>query len=81
MSGEYPPITCKEIKKILAHLGFTARPSKGTSHEQWVKEDGGRLYKVTVDCPKSPFSQILIKSMAEQAGKSKGDFYRILKSL
>ncbi|TAN46691.1 MAG: type II toxin-antitoxin system HicA family toxin [Methylococcaceae bacterium] len=81
MSGEYPPLTYKDIKMILAYLGFVARPQKGTSHEQWVKEKNGILYKVTVDCPKSPFSQTLIKSMAEQAGMKKRDFYRILKQL
>jgi predicted RNA binding protein YcfA (HicA-like mRNA interferase family) len=81
MSGEYPPLTCKDVKKILAHLGFIPRHTKGTSHEQWVKEENGRLYKVTVDCPKAPFSQTLIKSMAEQAGVKKKDFYRIFKQL
>ena len=81
MSGEYPPLTYKDIKMILTYLGFIARPRKGTSHEQWVKEENGMLYKVTVDCPKSPFSQTLIKSMAEQAGMKKRDFYRILKQL
>jgi predicted RNA binding protein YcfA (HicA-like mRNA interferase family) len=81
MSGEYPPLTCKDVKKILAHLGFIPRPTKGTSHEQWVKEENGKLYKVTVDCPKAPFSQTLIKSMAEQAGVKKKDFYRIFKQL
>ena len=81
MSGEYPPLSCKDIKKILAYLGFTPRPTKGTSHEQWVKEENGRLYKVTVDCPKAPFSQTLIKSMSEQAGVKKRDFYRIFKQL
>ncbi len=81
MSGKYPPLTCKDVKKILTHLGFIARPSKGTSHEQWVKIENGRIYKVTVDCPKSPFSQTLIKSMAAQAGKTKHDFYAILKKL
>jgi len=43
MSGEYPPLTCKDIKKILAYLGFTARPTKDTSHEQRVKEENDRL--------------------------------------
>lgn len=77
MSGEHPPLTCKDVKKIPAYLGFVARPQKGTSHEQWFKEEKGRFYKVTVDCPKSPFSQTLIKSMAAQAGVTKKDFYRI----
>ncbi|MDI1277715.1 type II toxin-antitoxin system HicA family toxin [Methylobacter sp.] len=81
MSGEFPPLTCKEIKLILTYLNFTPRPRKGTSYEQWVKEENGRLYKVTVDCPKAPFSQTLIKSMAEQAGKTKKDFYAIIKKL
>jgi predicted RNA binding protein YcfA (HicA-like mRNA interferase family) len=62
MSGAYPPLTTKDIKMILAHLGFVARPQKGTSHEQWVKEANGKLFKVTVDCPKSPFSKTLIKT-------------------
>ncbi|WP_341326963.1 type II toxin-antitoxin system HicA family toxin [Methylotuvimicrobium sp. KM2] len=79
MSSQYPPLTCKEVKRILAYLGFVARPQKGTSHEQWVKEHDGALYKVTVDCPKSPFTQTLIKSMAAQAGITKKEFYRIFR--
>lgn len=75
MSGVYPPLTCKEVKTILANLGFVARPRAGTSHEQWVKTAGERFYKVTVDCPKAPFSQDLISSMARQAGVSKKQFY------
>jgi predicted RNA binding protein YcfA (HicA-like mRNA interferase family) len=80
MSGEYPPITCKELKAILAYLGFCADTQRG-SHEQWILIKQGKKYKVTVDCPKSPFSQTLIKSMAAQAGKTRKDFYAILKQL
>jgi predicted RNA binding protein YcfA (HicA-like mRNA interferase family) len=71
------PLTCKEVKQILRNLGFKERPRKGTSHEQWVKYDssGKLLGKVTVDCPKSPFSQDLITFMARQAGVSKKEFY------
>jgi len=79
MSGEYPPITCKDLKAILTYLGFAPTPQAGTSHQQWVLIKDGKKYKVTVDCPKSPFSQTLIKSMASQAGKTKKDFYAILK--
>jgi len=79
MSKQYPPLTCKEVKKILKSLGFSPRPRTGTSHEQWVKDEKGRRYKVTVDCPKQPFSQMLIKYMAYQAGVSKKDFYAALK--
>lgn len=79
MSGHYPPLTCSDVKRILAKLGFSARTGRGGSHEQWVKDtpDGHRL-KVTVDCPKSPFSQTLISSMARQAGLSKKAFYAVL---
>jgi|CXWL01.1.fsa_nt_gi predicted RNA binding protein YcfA (HicA-like mRNA interferase family) len=80
MSGENPPITCKELKYILTYLGFSFDTQK-SSHEQWVLIKDNRKYKVTVDCPKAPFSQDLIKSMAAQAGVKKKDFYRILKQL
>lgn len=80
MSRHYP-LTCKDVKKILKNLGFNPRLQQGTSHEQWVKYDGaGKLLgKVTVDCPKAPFSQTLISSMAAQAGVSKKEFYASLK--
>ncbi|MCP5019796.1 MAG: type II toxin-antitoxin system HicA family toxin [Ketobacter sp.] len=78
MSGQYPPLECRDVKKILQNLGFTPRPRKGTSHEQWVRDDDERRYKVTVDCPKAPFSQKLIGYMARQAGVSKREFYAVL---
>ena len=76
--ARHRPLTCKEVKKILTKLGFQPRPQRGTSHEQWAKVVGGRLHKVTVDCPNAPFSQDLIRSMASQAGVSKKDFYKAL---
>ncbi|QSA97738.1 type II toxin-antitoxin system HicA family toxin [Methylococcus sp. EFPC2] len=79
MSSAYPPLTCKEVKEILGKLGFTPRPQKGTSHEQWVKQEGGKLYKVTVDCPKQPFGPDLVRYMAMQAGVSKKEFYAALR--
>ncbi len=78
MGQKHKPLTCKEVKLILRNLGFEPRPQKGTSHEQWVKTTGDTFHKVTVDCPKSPFSQILIGSMARQAGVSKKEFYKQL---
>ena len=81
MSSIFPPLTCKDIKKILKHLGFALRDQKGSSHEQWVKQSTAGFWKVTVDCPKAPFSQILIESMARQAGISKKDLYKIHRSL
>ena len=50
MSGVFPPLSCKEVKRALEHLGFRPRPRTGTSHEQWVKysPDGKQMWKVTV---------------------------------
>ena len=78
MGRKHKPLTCKEVKTILKNLGFTPRPRKGTSHEQWTKETDNTFHKVTVDCPKSPFTQTLISSMAKQAGVSKRTFYENL---
>jgi predicted RNA binding protein YcfA (HicA-like mRNA interferase family) len=74
MSGHFPPLTCVEVKRILRTLGFERRKGGSGSHEQWVKDEGDRRYKVTVDCPKAPFSPTLIASMARQAGVSKKAF-------
>lgn len=55
-------------------MGFEPQKQDGTSHEPWKKIVNGKLYKVTVDCPKAPFSKTLVKSMAAQAGVSKKVF-------
>ncbi len=75
MSGQFPPLTYKDVIRGLKRMGFEPRPQKSTSHEQWVKETPSGRRKVTVDKPKAPFSQILISSMASQAGVSKKEFY------
>lgn len=78
MSGQHPPITCSDLKVILRHLGFTQRPSRsGTSHEQWVATINGVFRKVTVDCPKAPFSPELLSSMARQAGINRNQLYKL----
>jgi hypothetical protein len=78
VSGQHPPISCRDFKAILRHLGFSPRPQKsGTSHEDWVATINGEFKKVTVDCPKAPFSQDLIKSMAAQAGVTKKRIYQV----
>lgn len=61
-------------------LGFGPRNKKsGTTHEDWVPLDPkAPFHKVTVDCPKAPFSQDLISSMAKQAGLNKKAFYALL---
>lgn len=75
MSG-WKPLTCKEVKTILKNLGFEHRNTEG-SHENWVAHNPFR--KVTVDCPKAPFSPILTGFMVQQAGVTKKEFYAALK--
>lgn len=77
MSGVYHPLTCRQVKQILKNLRFEFREQNG-SHEQWVRHEPPPFRKVTVDCPKAPFSQMLIESMAHQAGVSKKAFYKAL---
>lgn len=78
MSGHHPPLTCAQFKAVLSRLGFVPRKMKsGTSHEDWIATIDGRFRKVTVDCPKAPFSQDLISSMAKQAGVNKARIYQL----
>lgn len=79
MSGHHPPLTCAQVKTILKNLGFEPKPQRGTSHEHWTKRENGQFYKVTVDCPKSPFDHDLIRYMAKQAGVTVNQFYQVLK--
>jgi len=76
VSGVYPPLTCKQVKAALIFLGFELRAQRsGTSHEHYVGTFRGKFRKVTVDCPKAPFSPVLIASMANQAGITKKELY------
>lgn len=80
MSSQHPPIDCRDFKRILKKLGFEPGNQVG-SHQHWKKVENGRLYKVTVDCPKSPFTGRLLDLMAAQAGVSKKRIYEVLRSL
>jgi len=78
MSAQRPPLTCEQFKAVLSKLGFTKRDKRsGTSHEDWVATIDGVFRKVTVDCPKAPFSPDLIASMARQAGVNKKVIYEV----
>lgn len=71
---KFAPPTCSEVKAALKAMGFSPEKQNGTSHEHWTKIANGKFYKVTVDCPKAPFGDTLVKSMANQAGVSKKVF-------
>ena len=72
--GRKPQLDCRDVKKLLGMLGFS-RVRQSGSHEHYQMVARGRMRTVTVDCPKAPFSPVLIKSMAAQAGLSKNEFY------
>lgn len=80
MSGHYPPLDHGCVAKILTHLGFSPRPQKGTSHQQWVKA-GPQFAKVTLDKPKSPYTRDLIASIARQARISKRKLYELAREI
>lgn len=75
------PVTDREFKAVLKHLGFEPRAQKSTSHEQWVAVRGGAFFKVTVDSHHAPYHRELLKNMLKQAGLSKDQFFRILDRL
>jgi len=77
MSSRFPPLECRDVKRILKNLGFAFVVQRG-SHEKWQKTVDRTLFSVTVDCPKAPFGPTLITSMASQAGVSKQAFYAAL---
>ncbi|MFN6506314.1 type II toxin-antitoxin system HicA family toxin [Xanthomonas translucens] len=73
------PVTDKEFKEVLRILGFTPQPKKGTSHEQWVKDEGSSYKRVTVDPHHAPYHRQLLKLMLSQAGITKDQFFKLLK--
>ncbi len=74
--SRWPNLSCAEVKRALKALGFSPAKRAGTSHEQWIKRDGQQFHKVTVDCPKEPFTLDLADSMAKQAGITRRELYR-----
>ncbi len=77
---KYPPLTCDEVKRILRALGFSERYNNAGSHEDWIINHPKLGFaKVTLDCPKAPFSINLIKSMIAQSNSDRETFYRATK--
>ena len=78
MSRWKRPLRAAEVRRILKELGFSLRPQKSTSHEQWVRE-GSPFRKVTLSPHNEPFDDFIVSSMARQAGVSVRAFYEALK--
>lgn len=79
--GRERPVSDKEFKSVLKHLGFEPRDKKGTSHEQWVRGSGKEFLRVTVDPHHEPYHRELLGLMLKQAGLSKSRFFDILDAL
>ena len=77
MGRKYYPLTCKDVKKILKAFGFERHRQTG-SHEQWKANVRGKMCLVTVDCPKQPFVDRLLKSMVRQSEYSIEEWYEAL---
>jgi predicted RNA binding protein YcfA (HicA-like mRNA interferase family) len=67
---KYPPLTPREVQKILRANGFTRTGSRG-SHEQWEKG----AQKVTVDTAIDDYGIDLMQSMIRQSGMTRNHFY------
>lgn len=73
--GTRPQLDCRDVKRLLKLLGFQLIPTHRGSHEKFGMFARGCERRVTVDCPKAPFSHDLVRSMASQAGLSRDEFY------
>lgn len=74
MPKRYPPLTPKEVKAIVAALGFVYDRNHG-DHEEWKRAPHGDR-TVTIDTGEREFDDYLLKSMIRQAGVTREDFYR-----
>lgn len=71
------PVKCNQVKNLLRNIGFQKVKTNKGSHEKWRHDDfRGERRNVTVDCPKAPFDDFLMGSMAKQAGCNKRDFWK-----
>ncbi|MHB1686960.1 MAG: type II toxin-antitoxin system HicA family toxin [Ignavibacteriaceae bacterium] len=79
MPKKYPPLTYQEVISILKARGFTFGDQKG-SHEQYEGIINGQKRKVTVDKNDSPYDDFILKSIINQSGLSREEFYTATKT-
>ena len=77
MSRWKRPLTAREVKRIAKNLGFAYRNTEG-GHENWVRETPPPFRKLTIDAHLEPFTNTLIRYMAQQVGLSVKEFYQAL---
>lgn len=69
-----PTLTASEVRQILSARGFVYKRSKG-SHEIYEGMINGQRRVVTVDENEAPFEPFILRSMIEQSGLTRDDFY------
>lgn len=77
MSRWRRPLSARDVRKILARLGFLHRTTEG-GHEQWVRDEPAPFRKVTLSAHNQPFADRIVDYMARQAGVSVREFYEAL---
>ena len=81
-NSKYPLLNRRQILSILKSLGFQEKNTVG-SHEQWEGITNKLRRVVTVKQLSSnsdQYSNTLMKSMIDQSGLSKKEFYKIHKN-
>ncbi len=66
----------REAIRALKNLGFEPESQGATSHRHWKVVRGGRLYKVTLDAHNGEVYANDIRSMIDQAGVTKKQWYQ-----
>lgn len=72
-----PPITAREMARVLLRAGFTAEPETGSSHQGfWNAETGKRT---TVPRHAGDLKRGTMRAILRQAGLSREKFLRLLR--
>jgi predicted RNA binding protein YcfA (HicA-like mRNA interferase family) len=71
---KYPPLTPQQVIDILKARGFKFNNQVG-SHAQYEGKINNSNKKVTVDMSEKDFDDELIKSMIDQSGLNRNEFY------
>ena len=77
----YPPLTPSDVRSILLKLGFKMKRQEGShAHYERLPDEVVKQRRiVTVDTAHAQFSRRLIKSMIEQSGFTRREFYAATK--
>lgn len=71
----------RDAERALRNLGFAPEPTGGGSHRQGRLTCNGRLYKVTLAPHHGEVKANDVRSMIQQAGVSKREWYRAAAAL